>query len=308
MKLSLIIPVYNAEATLGDQLNALAEQEAAYDWELIIADNGSKDESIKIAKSYEGKIANIRVMDASARRGAGHARNRAAELAVGETIAFIDADDVIGKGWIASIAEASKKHDFMASRFEYERLRECPEQVYGGGTQIEGIQRMWWPPFYPHAGACGIAIKKHLHEAVGGFDESFLRLQDTDYCIRLYQHGARLRFVPDALIHIRNRSTLKGIYRQAKTWGEYNVLLYKRYRLESHKLPRPIRHFCRDAYKTLKRYIRGPIDAGVMYQVGWHVGLLKGCLKYRVAPPVVGLVPIPDDLADADAATDVSND
>ena len=300
MKLSLIVPVHNSEATLGEQLDALASEQWAGDWEVIVCDNGSTDASLEIARSYEGRIPNLRMIDASGRRGAAHARNKGVQAATGETVAFVDADDVVGTGWVAAIAEASEKYDFMASRFDYRKLCERPEQEYGGGTQVEGIQRMWWPPFYPHSGACGIAIKKHLHEAVGGFDEDWLGLEDTDYCIRLYQHGARLKFVPDAMMHIRNRSTYKGIFRQAESWGKSNARLYKRYRQADSKLPHATRRFCGDAYHTLKRVVRGPRNAAVMYQLGWHVGLLKGSLRYRVAPPVVGLVSIPDELCDAE--------
>lgn len=308
MKLSLIIPVRNDSATVGEQLDALAAEDWPEGCEVIIADNGSTDRSIQIAKSYEGRIPNLRVVDASGRRGAGHARNKGAEAATGETVAFIDADDVISKGWVLAIAAAAEKYEFMASKFEHQKLRELPEQEYNGGTQISGIQFMWWPPFYPHAGACGIAIKKRLHEEVGGFDEDFLRLQDTDYCIRLYKQGARLKFVPEASIHIRNRATYKGVFRQAKSWGRYNVLLYKRYRLEDNKLQHAFRRYCKDAYRATKRALRGPMNAGVMYQLGWHIGLLQGCLLYRVAPPVVGLLAIPDDLWDDDQIADESNE
>lgn len=303
MKLSLILPVHNSEATLGDQLEALAAETWPGDWELIICDNGSTDASLDIARRYNGRIPNLHFVDASGRRGASYARNKGVEVARGETVAFIDADDVIGRGWIAAIAEASESHDFMASRFEYQKLCETPEQDYGGGTQIDGIQHMWWPPFYPYSGACGIAIRKTLHEEIGGFDEKWPRLQDAEYCIRLHRHGARLQFVPDALMHIRNRATYKGIFHQAELWGQYNVLLYKHYRQEDKKLPHPFKRYIQDACKALKRWIRGPVNSRVMYQLGWHYGLLKGVLMYRVAPPVVGLIPLPEDTPTDDTTT-----
>lgn len=300
MKLSLILPVVNDAATIVQQLDAIAAQAWSGQWELIVADNGSTDQTLDIARSYGDRISNLRIIDATQRRGPAHARNEGVKVAQGETVAFIDADDVIGEGWMAAIAEAAEKHDFIASRFDYRKLREQPEQDYCGGTQVKGIQRMWWSPFYPHSGGGGIAIKRELHEAIGGFDTSWLRLQDTDYCIRLYKHGARLRFASDAVIHIRNRATYKGIFKQAKSWGQYNALLYKRYRNESEKLPHPIRSFCRDGLRALKRAVRGPRTPGVIYQLGWHVGLLKGSLMYRVAPPVTGLTTIPDEVPEPD--------
>ena len=305
MDLTLIIPVYNAEATLAEQLDALVEEQWSGDWEVIIANNGSTDGSLAIAEAYDSKIPNLRMIDASERRGAAFACNKGAEAARGETIAFVDADDVIAQGWVAAMGEASKTNNFMASQFDYKKLRLQDEQGYGGGTQANGVQRMWWPPFYPHAGSCGMAIKKHLHLQVGGFNEQMLVLYDTDYCIRLNRLGVRLSFVRDALMHIRNRSTKRGIYQQGKMWGQYNVLLYKKYRDEGQKLPAPFKRFFRDAARVLKKLLKGKTDPNLIFQAGWHVGLLKGSLLYRVAPPVIGLVPIPeaaDDQAQAQGA------
>jgi GT2 family glycosyltransferase len=153
-----------------------------------------------------------------------------ARAATNEALLFCDDDDVVGSGWLAAIGQALTRHDFVASRFEPYKLnslwtlksRTCPQQ--------NGLQSYQYPPYLPHSSASGLGVKRAIHEAVGGFDESLLRLQDTDYCWKIQLSGTPLHFIPEALLHYRYRRTSGEIYHQADLWGEYNVLLYKRYR------------------------------------------------------------------------------
>lgn len=98
-KLSVIIPCCNATATLGAQLASIAAQ--AYDspWEVLVADNGSSDDSRAIALSYAASIPSLRVIDASGKRGAAHARNMGAAAATGTFLLFCDADDEMAPGY-----------------------------------------------------------------------------------------------------------------------------------------------------------------------------------------------------------------
>src|SRR3954470_16489202 len=92
-RLSVIIPCHNSEATLGAQLSALAAQVCSYSWEAIVADNGSLDGTEALAASFADRIPVLRVIDASARRGAAYARNAGAAAAKGSAFLFCDADD-----------------------------------------------------------------------------------------------------------------------------------------------------------------------------------------------------------------------
>ncbi len=284
MRHSVIIPCYNCANTLGEQLEALSQQVWDQSWEVIIADNGSSDRSKEVAAAYRAKLPNLRLIDASKRRGAAHARNQGAKAALGEQLSFIDADDVVAPGWLAALGGALGRYDFVASRHDYEKLNSESARSSRGGNQNKGLQSYIYPPFLPHAGGCGLGVKRWLHEALGGFDETFLRLQDTDYCWRIQLEGVELHFVPEAVIHVRYRTNRRSIYRQARENGEANVHLHKKY------LPKGMPELSWKhgvaAWLTLLKTLPHLTDphrrSRWLWQFGWRIGRLTGSLKYHV--------------------------
>ena len=111
-----------------------------------------------------------------------------------------------------------------------------------------------------------------------------LALFDTDYCFKLQLQGARIHFVPEAVLHIRFRDTIPGIRRQARTWGQYHVLLYKRYR--PYGMPKLSWKDGARAWKELLTevpHIRSKAAwANWVWRFSWRLGRVRGCLKYRV--------------------------
>jgi glycosyltransferase involved in cell wall biosynthesis len=117
MKLSVVIPCFNAASTLGTQLEALARQRYNQDWEVIIADNGSTDGSLAVAESYKSRLPGLRVVDSSDRRGAAHARNIGALNSTGDHLLYCDADDEVAPGWMAAMAEALSRHELSPAEW-----------------------------------------------------------------------------------------------------------------------------------------------------------------------------------------------
>jgi glycosyltransferase involved in cell wall biosynthesis len=288
MKLSVIIPCYNAGDTIGNQLEALTRQRWSQPWEVIVADNRSTDRSRIIVESYRQQLPNLRIVDAFERQGQAHARNVGAQAARGELLAFCDADDEVGAGWLAAMGEALSNHDFVACRFDFERLNPRWGREDFAKTQRDGLQTAYYPPFLDHAGGGSLGVKRTAHEMIGGFDESLLFHEDTDYCFRLQLAGVTLHFIPDAVVHVRNRETLKGSFRQARLWAEYQVLLYKRYRqVTGLRLERPWATYLRrwkGLFWRLPQLRRKEGRAAWFRSLGWQIGRLQGSLKHRIAP------------------------
>lgn len=280
---SVVVPCYNAADTLGEQLAALAEQRWQGAWEVVVADNGSTDASREVAESFRDRLPSLRVVEASGRGGPGHARNRGAAEARGEILLFTDADDRVGEGWLAAMAWALEEHDFVAARYDAERLNPPAVARARNNPQADALIPYTYPPFLPHAGGSSLGVRRALHEAVGGFDEDLPALEDTDYCWRIQLQGTPLHLVPKATVHIRYRHEATGLFRQSFHFGIYNVALYKRYRQQG--MPRlPLTAGLARWAKlllTAHRLLLPSTRTQWLGQLGWRHGRLWGCLRFR---------------------------
>ena len=288
MRLSVIIPCYNAADTIAIQLGAMAKQHWSEPWEVIVSDNGSTDQTLSVIEQYKSLLPNFHVVDSSDRQGAAHARNVGALTASGDAFLFCDADDAVAPGWLRAIGDALYRYDFVASRFEFQKLNPSWMHESQGTPQQDGLQRLWYPPYLPHAGGSGIGVKRSVHESVGGFDESIVRLEDTDYCIKAQITGVKIHFVHDAVVHIRHRNTASGMFKQRRLWGLYNVLLYKRYRpAGSNPTIRPWISYVKSCVHLICRlpqirHQKGRIAC--VRSLGYLLGQFHGAVKYWVPP------------------------
>lgn len=286
--LSVVIPCYNAEATLGVQLAALAAQSWPGDWEVIVADNGSTDRSRQVAESYRARLPALHVVDAGGKGGPGHARNTGAAAARGEILLFCDADDEVAPGWVEALGQAVREHGLAASRYALDKLNPAAVRGIHEHAQETGLSPYTYPPYLPHAGGGGLGVLRRLHESIGGFDETLPALEDTDYCWRLQRAGTPLVFVPDAVVQIRFRPDLRGAFRQAFHFGVYNVWIYRRYR----PLGMPRLSWTAGLRKWAALLLRTPgmllTAAGRgrwLRQMGWRLGRVWGCWRFRVFAP-----------------------
>jgi glycosyltransferase involved in cell wall biosynthesis len=223
---SVVIPCYNAEPWLARQLEALARQ-SVDPWEVIVADNGSTDRSADIVRRFAAVHPGFKLVDASARRGASAARNVGAAAATGDVLAFCDADDEVGSDWIAGLKKALGEHDFVASRFDLTKLNPSLGYVH---PQATGLIRDPTFDFLPRAGGCGLAIRRSIHESVGGFDETIRFHEDTDYCWKVQLSGTPLGWASEALVHIQHKASAAARFQQARQWAASQVAVYKKYR------------------------------------------------------------------------------
>lgn len=293
-QLSVIVPCINCEDVISTQLSALEGQICDRPWEIIISDNGSTDKTLEVVKTYQARMPHLRVVNSSARKGAGAARNIAVAQAKGEYIVFCDADDQVHPGWLQALANALDTHEVVAGVLDLLVLNQSwrvPDHHHFGTKDSPHVGLLSYRhiPHLKHAPAANMALHKDIHVKVGGFDESVMFNQDMDYCLRLQKLGYSLTFVPEAVIDYRLRHSLLGTYRQIYRWGKYSVLVYKNHVGNGDGIQQMRYLFGGWRYLPLK-LLRIRKKSDVFKLVGWlggRIGEVEGCLKYFVMPKLV---------------------
>jgi glycosyltransferase involved in cell wall biosynthesis len=287
MKLSVIVPCYNAANTIAIQLEALASQQWSEPWEVIIADNGSTDNTIAIAELYKNRISALQIVDASAKQGPAYARNYGASFASSDALAFCDADDEVAPGWVAAMGTALAKYDFVTGQSLYNKLNEASVVLkYGSEQGVSIIDN----PYLPFAISCNIGVKRSVHKAIGGFDENFTMIEDIDYSWCIQEKGIKLYQVPEAIVHYRLRKNLQKVCQRAWKVGVYEALLYKKH--QSYGIPKVLMSW-KSFIKTPIVFILEVISLKIrnndamsewLKTLAWRAGQFVGCLKFGYLP------------------------
>ena len=116
IKISIIIPIYNAEKYLPEAL-ASACQQTLTDIEILCLDDGSTDSSLAIINSYSQKDARIKVLH-KRNTGYGHTMNVGLDTAKGKYIAILEADDYLLPDFCTNLYEAAEKSKAQIIRAE----------------------------------------------------------------------------------------------------------------------------------------------------------------------------------------------
>jgi glycosyltransferase involved in cell wall biosynthesis len=228
---SVVVPVRDGERTLATQLRALAEQDYADPWEVLVADNGSADRSAQIARRHLRALPDGRLVDAARRAGAAHARNAGARAARGDFLAFCDADDRVGPGWLSGMAHSASEGEVVAGRLVPGAFNDAHTRAaHGSGGWGAG------PPvalrFLPFASGSNCGIWSSAFARLDGFDETLAVGEDIDLSWRAQLAGMRLVFGATAVVERRYASGARAIARQHYRYGQAAARLFARHRAE----------------------------------------------------------------------------
>jgi glycosyltransferase involved in cell wall biosynthesis len=282
--LSVVVPVLNCETMIQTQLDALAVQDYKGDWEVLVVDNGSTDGTVEVAKAYADRLPNLRIIDASSRRGVSHARNCGARAADGDVILICDADDRVRSTWVRKMAEAS-----------------CRLDVIGGDLDTKSLNdvetRSWRNPFsptslptgmlehLPFAVGANVGVTRECFETIDGWREEYIcGGDDVDFSWRAQQAGFQLGMAAGAVIDYRYRAGLSALYRQFVGYGLADPLVFLNHR--SRGMPRSDPRLALKAW--LRIIARFPLVLTTRRRRGLWIrnfafrwGRLRGSLRYR---------------------------
>jgi glycosyltransferase involved in cell wall biosynthesis len=195
---SVVVPARDAAATIGETLDALTRQQGELEYEVVVVDNGSRDETAAIARD-----AGATVVERERGEGPGAARNAGAARAEGEVLAFTDADCVPSPGWLAAgLAAVREGHDLVQGRVEA-----TPGVRVGPFDRTLWVVRAWG--LFETA---NLFVTRALFERLGGFGaggedtgadgvEAAPFGEDAVFGWRAVREGARTGFRDGALVH-----------------------------------------------------------------------------------------------------------
>jgi len=179
MHLSIIIPTLEEEKYLPLLLGSIKKQTFKGEYEIILADAGSRDKTVEIAKNYGCKI----IAGGSPARG----RNEGVKIAKGELILFLDADTILPENSLENFIFEFKKRNlgiagFLLRPFGKRKFLEILYNIFYN-FPILALEKI-----LPHnAGAT--LIKKSLHQKIGGFDEKIKLAEDQVYARKAARFG-----------------------------------------------------------------------------------------------------------------------
>lgn len=177
------------------------------------------------------------------------------------------------------MGEALRFHPFVAGRLCSDDINEEWLLKVRKPVQESDLQQ---GTFLPHAATCNLAIHRFTFEAVGGFDMSMRSLEDTDFCWKVQLTGIKLHFEKQAVIHYRFRTSLFKLFNQFRLYGQYSILLHKRYQpLGKPRIGSKVKiQTWLDLLRGLKR-LDSKHKLGIWIKdFGWNLGLLQGCIYF----------------------------
>ncbi len=282
MDVTVVVPARNAAATIDRQLAALRDQSTDRGFEVVVADNGSTDGTRAVVDSFRRSWPELRWIDASTVRGSSHARNVGARAAVGRVLAFCDADDEVGPGWLDAVVDPVAPGVIVGGPLLLDRLNSPEVQRWRPPRNAEGLSRaMDFLPFVPSG---NFAIERDAFLRLGGFREDYPKSHDVEFSWRAQLNGSSLVFAPAAAVQYRYRSTMSSAFSQAVKSGRATAQLYADYRNEG-LTTRGVEVALRDlAWLVLRAYlVVDPRRRAVwMRRSGEAIGRVIGSCRFRV--------------------------
>ncbi len=227
MKISVIIPAFNAEETIDSCLGALLDQSVPReDYEIILVDDGSTDATASISQAYPV------MYHYQENRGPAAARNRGAELARGSIILFTDSDCVPDYCWIHEMVSPLINDPGLSGvKGAYKTRQRALTARFAQAEFEDRFAMLKKVPFIDMVDTYSAAFKKDVFIKAGGFDPSFpvANNEDTEFSYRLVSMGHLLVFNPKAFVYHTHPDTLKK-YLKVKFWrGYWRLVVYARY-------------------------------------------------------------------------------
>ncbi|MCP4022239.1 MAG: mycofactocin system glycosyltransferase, partial [Desulfobacteraceae bacterium] len=226
---SIIIPVRNRPKDISACLNSLKELEYPKEkTEIIVVDDASDDNTAGMIKHFP----EVRLIALTQHSQASFCRNRAAEAAKGDILAFIDSDCLADPSWLRELVPAFRDGSLGAlgglvdsyydekSLDQYEMVKSALK-IGSWFKRSMKKERFFYVPF------CNILVRRDLYLKLGGLNEALHVGEDVDFCWRLQDSRAMLEYRPVGRIFHKHRNSLLPFCSRRFDYGTSEPLLHK---------------------------------------------------------------------------------
>lgn len=233
--ISVIVPTLNEEKFIEECLKKIKNQNFK-DYEIIVSDGLSTDNTVKIAKKYADKVIS------SKDKGIGDGRNKGARIAKGKILLFIDADTIVAPNLLSKISDAMENENIIVLTAQL-KSKEKPLafdklvfKIYNIFIQSSLVLSFLTPQI---SGVC-LCIRKSIFDKVGGFNKEMKTCEDLEFCERTKKYGKFL-FLKETYV--------KTSIRRMKKWGRLKFIIYHTVSLINYTLFKR----GRKSYSTIKQ-------------------------------------------------------
>lgn len=222
MYFSVIIPSYNEASNIRQCIESVKTNDnTKANYEIIVADNGSKDGSVEIVKALG---INIIENSEGIRKSIATLRNLGARQSRGDILAFLDADMIVPDNWLFKANEYFSK-GFKGVLGFVEKVPFTAGWVgkTWGNRAYQKLDKIAYVDFLPGR---NIFINRKVFEEVKGFNETLRTAEDKDFTLRVFRSGYRVMSVPDINVtHLGYERSLMEFIRK-EFWRQGDTLSF----------------------------------------------------------------------------------
>ncbi len=223
--LSIIVPAYNAEKTIGYCLDSLLEQDYNGDYEVIVVDDGSSDSTPDIVAKYE-RVKLVRQSNA----GPAVARNMGAKEARGEIIFFTDSDCMPENNWISEMLRPFKDKGVVGVKGRYKTRQ---KEISARFVQMEYEDKysyMLKSDYIDFIDTYSAGFRKDVFLELKGYDTDFpvACAEDVDLSFRLSKKGYKMVFNPNAVVYHLHPDRLWDYLRKKYKFAFWRIVAVKK--------------------------------------------------------------------------------
>lgn len=227
-KMSIIVPAYNEDKVIRTTIEALIHADYP-DKEIIVVDDGSKDDTLSIAMEYKDRIKVLHKENG----GKASALNMALLYCTGEIVVIVDADTITSKSGLKYLARSMANDDVVAVagnvkiRNKVNWITWCQALEYLSGIQIMRRGLDYFGAIYIVPGALGAFRKSKLIEA-GTYHKDTL-VEDFDATVKVLRSGMIVEGSNKSIAYTQAPQTFIDFYKQRKRWYRGNLQVLRRH-------------------------------------------------------------------------------